>query len=97
MVEWQHPRAGWHTCNESSAGRATVDKHCMNRAYGALVHRLMHTSVEKHSLRIVAGCGTLTHASRFNFLPEPMASVTPVTSSFVRSCMAESRLTASQS
>jgi hypothetical protein len=27
----------------------------------------MHTSVEKHSLRIAESCGTLAHASRFSF------------------------------
>src|SRR2546429_892005 len=31
----------------------------MNRTRGALVHRLMHTSVEKHSLRVAESCGTL--------------------------------------
>jgi hypothetical protein len=36
-----------------------MDKHCLNRAPAALVHRLMHTSVEKHSLRIAKSCGTL--------------------------------------
>ncbi len=32
----------------------------MNRTRGALVHRLMHISVEKHALRVRTSCGTLT-------------------------------------
>jgi hypothetical protein len=33
----------------------------------------MHTSVEKHSLRIAESCGTLAHASRF-LICDPTAS-----------------------
>jgi hypothetical protein len=32
----------------------------------------MHTSVEKHALRISTAYGTLAHASRFNFFPVDM-------------------------